>query len=74
MLNCPFLLPDNDSNLFPGGTFSSSSTLTESSWSSFRVAVFQTPLGQALMAALVDLPLKTSSVALFLKDRIMESQ
>jgi len=31
-------------------------------------------LGQALIAALVALPLKISSVALFLKDFIIESQ
>lgn len=73
MLNSPFLLPDNDSSLFPGGTFNSSSVETESSWSSFRVAIFQSRLGQTFMATLVDLPLKTSSVALFLNERITAS-
>ena len=46
----------------------------ESSWSSFRVAIFHTFLRQALIAALVAFPLKISSVALFLKVLIIESQ
>jgi hypothetical protein len=74
MLNCPFLCPDRISNLFPGGTRSSSRDKMESSWSSFLAAIFQSLFGQALIAALVALPLKISSAALFLKPFIMESQ
>ena len=43
--------------MLAGGTRSSPRDNTESSWSSFRMAIFQTFLGQARIAALVALPL-----------------
>jgi hypothetical protein len=54
-----------------GGILNSANAETESSWSSFRVAIFQMLLGQILLAALVFSPLKISSVPAFLKDWIM---
>lgn len=64
MLCCPLRSARNASKLFPGGTFNSDRSTTESNWSSFLRTMPHNRIGQALRAALVFRPLKRSSVAL----------